>query len=727
MHRTFITTVVAVVFMIIPFVLQADECQLMMMVSNGSDGFIPDDTETNILEEFREDAAGSDEDDGWGLLNIPTGDSYSANGYVWIPQFPDPLGYRRWGGYEQANNPNSHYIEAAAAIVAHKNKIIIGHLRAADSGSGGSVIPDPHPFLYETSKSTIAFAQHGSPGETVTGLMIGTVEDLISRNGWNDSQLEDLIYQDIDSGVYFGYLIAYMKLNDFDILRGLHQAMNSSSFGGNWNKNFVMTDGFDGYAYRETGSTDQDHNLYFGRTLGSQPTYVVKTVMPGGTMIDIKELVYFSNHAYPIHFKGFSGTTGGRVGYVKYLEPVSSSTNYWCWESFPVMNPGESSINTMTQSGPNTSGDGFGSAIRVNSVDPLEYMAIRSGVWEIHNLGNFDQTLGYKILCSDDSDFTGEVKGTIVSGDATVTLYPGQDNWIGYWLLNSQSLRDAMGNDFSSVAMVEAETFCYKAPSGRGLGSTPTIDIAGLPVEFGKMYNIILKEGITSPITFSWTNSRMPYQFGTIPQPTFFTYENAPEYEVIDVASVENGDDIKEIGVFAEDTCIGASVVESFPVQILVYTDDYENTEIEFQYYTGDRAPILSGDAVAVWDENKGGFSAGKLVAGDIGYKTVTLGGKPQPISPTVDSFELQVSPNPFNPETTISLSLPADGELEVSVFNIRGQKVNTIARGQYAQGEHKLVWDGKDANNRSISSGVYFLRVTTAGQSVTRKLLLLK
>lgn len=78
--------------------------------------------------------------------------------------------------------------------------------------------------------------------------------------------------------------------------------------------------------------------------------------------------------------------------------------------------------------------------------------------------------------------------------------------------------------------------------------------------------------------------------------------------------------------------------------------------------------------------------------------------------------------PNPFNPTTDIAFTLPAASYISIEVYNVTGQKVATIAEGQYGAGEHTVMWDAS-----SNSSGVYFYRLTTSQFVQTRKMLLLK
>jgi len=83
--------------------------------------------------------------------------------------------------------------------------------------------------------------------------------------------------------------------------------------------------------------------------------------------------------------------------------------------------------------------------------------------------------------------------------------------------------------------------------------------------------------------------------------------------------------------------------------------------------------------------------------------------------------------PNPFNPETTVSYSLAQQANVELCVYNIRGQRVATLVNERQEAGAHQAVWHGTSDDGRTVGSGVYFLRMHTPGYTKTTKMLLLK
>ncbi|KKS66039.1 MAG: 5'-Nucleotidase domain protein [Parcubacteria group bacterium GW2011_GWB1_42_6] len=88
--------------------------------------------------------------------------------------------------------------------------------------------------------------------------------------------------------------------------------------------------------------------------------------------------------------------------------------------------------------------------------------------------------------------------------------------------------------------------------------------------------------------------------------------------------------------------------------------------------------------------------------------------------SPT--EFKMANHPNPFNPSTTISFSLPKAGETTVEVFNVSGQKVATLASGFRQAGRHSIIWNAK-----SFSAGMYFCTIRQGNEAKKLKMTLMK
>lgn len=86
-----------------------------------------------------------------------------------------------------------------------------------------------------------------------------------------------------------------------------------------------------------------------------------------------------------------------------------------------------------------------------------------------------------------------------------------------------------------------------------------------------------------------------------------------------------------------------------------------------------------------------------------------------------------QNKPNPFNPDTTIRYDLPEASDVKIVIYNVMGQKVQTLISKYQESGTHHIVWHAQNALGLDVSSGVYFLRMEANDYIETRKMLLLK
>ncbi len=92
------------------------------------------------------------------------------------------------------------------------------------------------------------------------------------------------------------------------------------------------------------------------------------------------------------------------------------------------------------------------------------------------------------------------------------------------------------------------------------------------------------------------------------------------------------------------------------------------------------------------------------------------------------DAFGLSRNyPNPFNPSTTINYQLPQSAQVELSIFNIVGQKVVTLVSDHQTAGEKTVIWDGRNADGKAVASGIYVYRLQAGDFVRSYKMLLTK
>jgi len=93
-------------------------------------------------------------------------------------------------------------------------------------------------------------------------------------------------------------------------------------------------------------------------------------------------------------------------------------------------------------------------------------------------------------------------------------------------------------------------------------------------------------------------------------------------------------------------------------------------------------------------------------------------------VTPPANGFpaHLWTSPNPFNGSTSVTFSLARPGHAIVSVYDVEGRRVATLADGSFAAGSHKVRWPAQDAVGDLIGPGVYLLRLEASGVVTTQK-----
>jgi hypothetical protein len=208
---------------------------------------------------------------------------------------------------------------------------------------------------------------------------------------------------------------------------------------------------------------------------------------------------------------------------------------------------------------------------------------------------------------------------------------------------------------------------------------TVTFTINFAPYVTNEFHDIALNVGST----YMYTNA-MSYYFAD-PEGGMLNYELLYDHEVLDVYIISNylyvhainGDGPYDVTVVAHDQNSRASCSQTFTVDILGGVR--EEQEIE-----PNDTPVFVTEL-------------GRNI------------------------------PNPFNPETNIYFSLAEAGEVELIIYNIKGQVIRTLANDSFVAGQHSVRWDGKDEAGQSVTSGVYFYKITTGSYNNMKKMILMK
>ena len=137
---------------------------------------------------------------------------------------------------------------------------------------------------------------------------------------------------------------------------------------------------------------------------------------------------------------------------------------------------------------------------------------------------------------------------------------------------------------------------------------------------------------------------------------------------------------------------------------------------------------LLGGAGNSVLQTADGGYIVTGISGGFCVYlvKVNSETGIGQEITPDVFSVS-GCNPNPFSNKTTLSYELPERGYINVSVYNILGQKVKKLESGIKNSGIHTITWNGTNDSGEKLCSGIYILRAKAGEKQVTEKLVLLR
>ena len=88
---------------------------------------------------------------------------------------------------------------------------------------------------------------------------------------------------------------------------------------------------------------------------------------------------------------------------------------------------------------------------------------------------------------------------------------------------------------------------------------------------------------------------------------------------------------------------------------------------------------------------------------------------------------DVQSYPNPLLSESMIQFDLSGESDVSADIYDVAGRRVQSLVTGRYGAGSHAVRWDGTDANNNRVATGIYFVRVQTGDNAMTRKVVIVR
>ncbi len=362
--------------------------------------------------------------------------------------------------------------------------------------------------------------------------------------------------------------------------------------------------------------------------------------------------------------------------------------------------------------------------------------------WTGHPIG-FNSIRGYEIYFDTEYDHYLWVNGERISFYEEITLEEDIENWIGYFFYKPQDVFYAFGsNVIDQLSYVKAEDWSihWLADGDEWIHRDFHQESTAGKLFYGKMYKV--RTRVDHPVTFSWNlppEYQIPPRMDPIPKPEYFTCNELSDYESIFIEDMENDDDILEVAVYAGEECVGASVFEGeYPLELLAYTNEsHIGEDLSFAILREGQRSFPERVRVVCVRNNISGeytdrilqplnqrFSVVRLYAGDGDLETV--------IPPSVSLSQNYPNPLVFGTAsrshlTEIPFYVSETREVSLTLYNIKGQRVRTLFSGTADAGRHSIGWNGLNEQNRPVGSGIYFYRLESGDQILTRKMLLIR
>ncbi|MDE2814149.1 MAG: T9SS type A sorting domain-containing protein, partial [Gemmatimonadota bacterium] len=197
---------------------------------------------------------------------------------------------------------------------------------------------------------------------------------------------------------------------------------------------------------------------------------------------------------------------------------------------------------------------------------------------------------------------------------------------------------------------------------------------------------------------------------------------NPYEYNGQVIASDLTGDGLLDLAVVDANATTGPALVVLVGQRdgVPVVEGRYRLPGIGYEVLAGDVNGDEATDLVVLGRSVEGG--GGAFVFLNQGAPATAIAAE---MTTTPTAFALGANyPNPFNPATTIPVSVAAStGDVDLTIYNVLGQPVRRVWAGPLAAGDHRLAWDGRDAQSQPVAAGVYVVRLHQGNQTRIRKM----
>ena len=352
------------------------------------------------------------------------------------------------------------------------------------------------------------------------------------------------------------------------------------------------------------------------------------------------------------------------------------------------------------------------------------YFVSDPGYWE-NDDHIFTSPQGYKFKMFPELEESVplEISGLLVDTLTTIELCGDEEeNWIGYFCEKTNKLKVAFAQIWHNLSSIKTQHWSlvrYGPGENDWLGDTtkPTLS-------YGDM--VIVK--CYDDDFFTWNIDFGPGDTYNRPETEHFDF--VEELDYIPVFIEHDPDDIPvEVGVFIDDVCKGAAVVEDNQTQVNGYILNNEGEELDIRYFYDDRSEINIYEQYQILDPVTMQKVEDKIVVNPADDYYLISFKEENDYDLKCPSLQINSYPNPVifisgsdHQNTTISYSIPSDSYVSIKIFNIKGQLVKDVLDGDHTSGSYQVIWNGKNNYDQNIGSGIYFYKIESNEQVIIKK-----
>jgi len=410
----------------------------------------------------------------------------------------------------------------------------------------------------------------------------------------------------------------------------------------------------------------------------------------------------------------------------------------WTWTSLNLQNSSSMSLNDLT------SGVSFVSGDQIKTHTGVYATYNPSTAWT-GTLSEFDNKTMYQVKLANAKNL--EMVGSAVNPELTPIDIVSGWNGVGYTPQRSYPIDWAL-KDLSTIFPPETNIIAQTGDIVKSQDSYATyVENIGwvgplLYLDPNKGYKLKLnKQSFTG--TFKYPFFQPPYRDNVDEtlfepmlvesSPNWIVTPSAFEYNMNITGQLFTHDSISSdpydmIGAFVGDECRGVAqpvyieALDSYLVFMTIFSSGNSDETIHFKVYNADADELLfvsdflefSPNEIVGSIENPYQWNSTYLSIGDPNYIPV--------------EFSLaQNFPNPFNPVTNIGFGLPEASDVEITIYNVMGQKVSTLVNEYKEAGYYRVKWNSLNESGQKVSAGLYLYQIRAKNYVQTRKLILLK